>query len=226
MVKYIELWITVRIVEGNLLDRFVVIIYLTTIQVFHSHLANNFLHRNYFMTASDSPSPTNPLNSEDIDKLTAIGKGNKSLRAILCTLARRGLAFRQSHPERAKAILEALSTYPLYKGGQFLFDLMEWEDFMLDGTPPEIVPLDFLGTLPESLSNLFKALGNYLNPASYDDLTDPQPDEDSLSATERQLPILESSFYLYQEVILGWFSSLPANRSSPPPSQPVLPEET
>ncbi|MEL7038863.1 MAG: hypothetical protein AAFO04_25130 [Cyanobacteria bacterium J06592_8] len=178
------------------------------------------------MTASDNPSPMNSLNSEDIAKLAAIARGNESLRAVLCTLARRGLAFRQGHPERAKAILEALSPYPLYKGGQFLFDLMEWEDFMLDGTPPEIVPLDFLGILPESLANLFKALGNYLNPASYDDLTDSQPNEINLSAAERQLPVLESSFYLYQEVILGWFSSLPANRSSPPPSQPVLPEET
>ena len=29
--------------------------------------------------------------------------------------------------------------HPYYKGGQFLFDLLEWEDFMLDGEPPPLL---------------------------------------------------------------------------------------
>ncbi len=166
------------------------------------------------------------LEAEDIAKFAAIQRTNEGLRAVLCTLARRGVAFRQSYPERAQAILRTLSTYPLYKGGQFLFDLMEWEDFMLDGVPPEIVSIDFLGTLPESISNLFKSLGNYLNPASNESLTNHQPDEPTLSSSGSQLPVLESSFYLYQDVVLGWFSSLPANPSpTTSQSRPILLEE-
>jgi len=38
---------------------------------------------------------------------------------------------RRDEPERARGLLEALGVWPLYKGGQFLFDLLEWEDFML-----------------------------------------------------------------------------------------------
>ncbi len=178
------------------------------------------------MTVSENPSTTNPLDVEDLAKFAAIQRTNEGLRAVLCTLARRGIAFRQTYPERAEAILKMLSIYPVYKGGQFLFDLMEWEDFMLDGDPPEIISTDFLGSLPESISNLFQSLGNYLNPENYDGLTFSQPNEPILNISEDQLPILESSFYLYQDVVLGWFSTLPATPvSTTPPIQTVLPEE-
>ncbi len=177
------------------------------------------------MTVSENHSTTNNLEAEDIAKLAAIQRSNEGLRAVLCTLARRGVAFRQSYPERAQAILQTLSPYPVYKGGQFLFDLMEWEDFMLDGDPPEIVSTDFLGTLPESISNVFKSIENYLNPDNHDNLIPPQTHESTFNFSDSQLPVLESSFYLYQDVILGWFSSLPANPApTPSPSQPVLPQ--
>ncbi len=81
------------------------------------------------------------LMPEDVVKFEFIRQGNDWLRAVLCTLARRGVAFRQAHPARAQRILEILSRLPMYKGGQFLFDLMEWEDFMLDGPPPPVVPI-------------------------------------------------------------------------------------
>ena len=177
------------------------------------------------MNVSENYSTTLHLEPEDIAKLVAIQDSNKGLRAILCTLARRGIAFRQNHPERARAILRTLSIYPFYKGGQFLFDLMEWEDFMLDGPPPEIVSIDFLGTWPESISNLFKALENYLNPTSNESLPPVQTDGQNLSFSESQLPVLESSFYLYKDIVLGWFTSLSANPlSTTSLSQPVLTE--
>jgi len=55
-----------------------------------------------------------------------------------------------------------LSPFPYYKAGQFLFDLLEWEDFMLDGPEPPIVPtvLDAasLGRLAQWLDELRSAL--------------------------------------------------------------------
>jgi hypothetical protein len=50
------------------------------------------------------------------------------------------VVFRQDDPERASQLLQVLSPFPCYKAGQFLFDLLEWEDFMLDGPEPPIEP--------------------------------------------------------------------------------------
>jgi hypothetical protein len=54
---------------------------------------------------------------------------------VLCTLARRGGHVRETDPARARQILDELSRSPLYRGGQFLFDLLELEDFMVNGIP-------------------------------------------------------------------------------------------
>ncbi|PSL51898.1 putative repeat protein (TIGR01451 family) [Saccharothrix carnea] len=72
---------------------------------------------------------------------------NARLREVLCTLARRGAAIRQDDPQRARQILDALAPWPFYKGGQFLFDLLEWEDFMIDGEPPPILSRATFGKL-------------------------------------------------------------------------------
>ncbi|MFD0394176.1 hypothetical protein ACFQ3Z_24905 [Streptomyces nogalater] len=45
------------------------------------------------------------------------------------------MALRRDTPERARLLLDTVRPWPLYKGGQFLFDLMEWEDLMVDGDP-------------------------------------------------------------------------------------------
>ena len=63
-------------------------------------------------------------------------------------MARRGVAIRQTTPRRARAILDALAPWPFYKGGQFLFDLMEWEDMMIDGEPPPVLSHAELTGLP------------------------------------------------------------------------------
>jgi hypothetical protein len=80
------------------------------------------------------------LTAEDRLLLASLARGGEWLRALLCTLARRGVALRTASPARARALLDALAPLPLYKGGQFLFDLLEWEDFMLDGPEPPILP--------------------------------------------------------------------------------------
>jgi uncharacterized repeat protein (TIGR01451 family) len=81
---------------------------------------------------------TAALTSRDRTTLDFLQDHNTRLRSVLCTLARRGVAIRQDEPDRAGQILDALAPWPFYKGGQFLFDLLEWEDFMLDGDPPPV----------------------------------------------------------------------------------------
>ncbi|MET9323630.1 hypothetical protein ABZX75_26120 [Streptomyces sp. NPDC003038] len=97
-------------------------------------------------TPTSSPGPdtgdgsTDPLTPTDHRALAFLQQTNTCLRDCLCTLARHGVALRQQEPERAQALLAALQPWPLYKGGQFLFDLMEWEDLMADGPPPPLLP--------------------------------------------------------------------------------------
>lgn len=144
------------------------------------------------------------MQPEDKAVLDAIGQGSDWFRAVLCTLARRGVAFRQQHAERALKILDALSTSPFYKSGQFLFDLMELEDFMLDETPPEIVATALDVNALNRLAVLLNSIKGYLDGAVV-----PQTSESSglevLSnvVVSENLPPLEASFCLYQDVILG-----------------------
>ncbi|MHB9860802.1 hypothetical protein [Streptomyces sp. YIM S03343] len=86
------------------------------------------------------PTDTGPLTSTDHRAFAFLGQVNSCLRQCLCTLARHGVALRLHEPERARVLLDTVRPWPFYKGGQFLFDLMEWEDLMLDGEPPPLMP--------------------------------------------------------------------------------------
>ncbi|MFF9642909.1 hypothetical protein [Kitasatospora aureofaciens] len=85
-----------------------------------------------------------PLTTTDRQALAFLTRTNSGLRACLCTLARHGVDLREREPDRAQALLATLAPWPLYKAGQFLFDLMEWEDFMVDGDPPPLVSPDHI----------------------------------------------------------------------------------
>ncbi|QQQ74022.1 DUF11 domain-containing protein [Saccharothrix sp. 6-C] len=87
------------------------------------------------------------LRDGDRAAMRSLGRVGVRLRGVLCTLARRGVAVRRDDPRRARQILDALAPWPFYKGGQFLFDLLEWEDFMIDGEPPPILSRAELGAL-------------------------------------------------------------------------------
>ncbi|AOR31316.1 hypothetical protein BFF78_09950 [Streptomyces fodineus] len=94
-------------------------------------------------TTKTTPSPadptaTGPLTPTDHRAFAFLGQVNSCLRQCLCTLARHGVALRHRDPERARLLLDTVRPWPLYKGGQFLFDLMEWEDLMVDGEPPPL----------------------------------------------------------------------------------------
>lgn len=99
------------------------------------------------MTTTTSPPPPGPaatgaLTTTDHRALAFLGRVNTCLRECLCTLARHGVALRRADPERARLLLDTVRPWPFYKGGQFLFDLMEWEDLMVDGDPPPLMPAE------------------------------------------------------------------------------------
>jgi hypothetical protein len=119
--------------------------------------------------------------------LAFIGARDEELRRVLCTLARMGVAWSRSEPDRARAWLQHLETHPFYKGGQVLFDLLEWEDFMLDGKAATAGSNE-IGSF---LARIAAALG----------LPPPNP------AVTRNLPPLEPGFYLYRHVVLGILAS-------------------
>lgn len=157
-------------------------------------------------------SPTSHLRPEDLALLESLRQGGQWLRAVLCTLARRGRAFRNSAPDRARALLDALCVYPWYKGGQFLFDLMEWEDFMLDGPPPEIVPTALDAAALARLAAALRRLRAHLDGAAEADL--PAAVVASSALPEADLPPIEPGMYLYEDVVLGVvLSALPAFRA-------------
>ncbi|MFF4546733.1 hypothetical protein [Streptomyces sp. NPDC001435] len=95
------------------------------------------------MTTTTTPPPaddtTGPPAPTDHRAFAFLGQVNSCLRQCLCTLARHGVALRRREPERARVLLDTVRPWPLYKGGQFLFDLMEWEDLMVDGEPPPLM---------------------------------------------------------------------------------------
>ncbi|MFI1167157.1 hypothetical protein ACH4UM_27055 [Streptomyces sp. NPDC020801] len=85
------------------------------------------------------PTAAGPLTPTDQRAFAFLGQVNSCLRQCLCTLARHGVALRGREPARARVLLDMVRPWPLCKGGQFLFDLMEWEDLMVDGDPPPLM---------------------------------------------------------------------------------------
>jgi hypothetical protein len=140
----------------------------------------------------------------DLDLLSAIRGHDGNLRALLCTLARTGVALRNASPKRAQRWLDELSVHPLFKGGQFIFDLLEWEDFMLDGEAP---PLLDGNTARVALDRVAASLRAFT--ASFEG-REPAAVEIDLSILGRgpALPELQAGFYLYHDVVLGAISML------------------
>ena len=106
---------------------------------------------------------TEPFDETDYLLLGLIEAQNLTLRATLCALARRGVAFREHDPERTRRWIEELIPHPLFKGGQFLFDLLEWDDFMLDGEPPPLFDPSYLVPI---LNRFASGLGLEIEPES------------------------------------------------------------
>lgn len=162
------------------------------------------------------------LSDEEAQLLEAVANGNAWLRAVLCTLARRGVAYREAESDKAREILRTLAPLPYYKGGQFLFDLMEWEDFMLDGPPPPIVPTTLDARSLSRLARLLRAIQQQLDGERSREGAGRIAGDDSV-VDDDNLPPLEPGLYLYQDVVLGIVVSV--LRSRPGPVAPEEPEE-
>jgi hypothetical protein len=162
------------------------------------------------------------LSAEEAALLASVARGNEWLRAVLCTLARRGVAYRQADPRRAQEMLRTLAPLPYYKGGQFLFDLMEWEDFMLDGPPPPIVPNTLDERSLSRVTDLLVAVQQHFD-GSLDGGGQPRTAAQAL-VDDDDLPPLEPGLYLYQDVVLGIVVSVlqsrPGTGPGPEPEEP------
>ena len=163
----------------------------------------------------EDPGREAELHPDDRALLGALTRGNSWMRAILCTLARRGVQFRQASPGRAEQVLESLSTWPPYRAGQFAFDLLEVEDFMLDGEEPPLVPIALDAA---DLHRIAAALRSFQSRLDARLAREPATDARGRTAgdvpaqaraqlitaqDDEPLPPLEAGFYLYSDVVLG-----------------------
>lgn len=124
---------------------------------------------------------------QDLDLLALFDAQSTSLRLGLATLARIGVRWRREQPDRCVGWIAMLETHPFYKAGQTLFDLFEFEDFMLDETH---------STSAEALGELLGRIARILGlPAIQFRLPDDLPD-------------LEMGFYLYRDTVLGLIAVL------------------
>jgi|GEM_PF-1413476 len=149
------------------------------------------------------PAADAALTRGDRGLLAFLTARDEELRRILCTLARMGVAWSRAEPDRSRAWLRQLETHPFYKGGQVLFDLLEWEDFMLDGPAARADP----AALHRVLAAAAGALG----------LPPPNP------AVTLHLPPLEPSFYLYRQVVLGLVAAAVAALPGRDDKEPAAP---
>ncbi len=147
----------------------------------------------------------------DAELLESAARGNIWLRSLLCTLARRGTKVRQDDPERAAALLTELAPWPWFKGGQFLFDLMEWEDFMVDGPPPPVLRGALDAAAWDALAAKLGEVRAMFDGAAAAARSVPASALDGVeragAANDTDLPPLEPGLYLYRDVVLGVVAS-------------------
>lgn len=126
------------------------------------------------------------LTPSDRALLALVAGQDDVLRSGLSTLARLGVRVRRADPDRAETLVLQFETHPFYKAGQTLFDLFEFEDFMLDG---DLAPAD-----ADNLVKIVQPLAAWmgLSGISAPDLSD--------------LPLLEAGFYLFRDVAIGLIS--------------------
>lgn len=154
------------------------------------------------MSMSRDSSTFHSLSGDDLALLGGLERTNQWLRAVLCTLARRGVGVRRADPPRARSLIEALSVHPLYKAGQVIFDLTELEDFMVSGPPPEPLPTALDATSLQRWRRVLVSAARLLDGAALD----PGEPAATISASAegpQELPPLEPGFYLFQDVVLG-----------------------
>jgi hypothetical protein len=136
------------------------------------------------------------LTPSDLRLIGFAVRRDAELRAGLSTLARLGVSIRRADPDRAEALVTTFESHPFYKAGQTLFDLLEWEDFLLDG---ELAAADAAALL-QVIAPLAARVGL------------PLPALPDLSV----LPPLEAGFHLFRDVAIGLIALASAATDSLP----------
>ena len=161
------------------------------------------------------------LRPVDRQLLARVAGGNDWLRSVLCTLARHGTSLRREDPARAQELIAQLSPWPWFKAGQFLFDLLEWEDFMVDGPPPPALPTVLQPDNWERLENLLASVRALVDAAQPASGTSAPAGASAVSGfvpsvsvmvdrftSDADLPPLEPGLHLYRDVVLGvWMTA-------------------
>lgn len=101
-----------------------------------------------------------------------------------------------------------LSTSPLYKGGQFLVDLMEWEDFMLDGDPPPVLDSVLDAAALQRVSSLFDRFAAHLDGSHALAPETWRTVMPAVLAVDETLPSLSGGLYLYRDCVPGALMSI------------------
>jgi hypothetical protein len=148
------------------------------------------------------------LTPEDLEVLATVGRGRAWMRAMLCTLARRGVALRLGEPGRAAALLDALAPLPYYKGGQFLFDLLEWDDFMVDGPPPPVLPTTLDSRALQRLATVPRRIQAHLDGAIDTGRVSVAWPDIAVVSLDDTLPPLEPGYHLYDDGVLGVLATI------------------
>lgn len=167
-----------------------------------------------------------PLSPQDRQLLARVAAGNDWLRSVLCTLARHGTMLRHEEPTRAEELIMLLAPWPWFKAGQFLFDLLEWEDFMVDGPPPLALPTVLQPENWQRLDELLgamRALVDTAQPAAglQGATVGTVPPGLSVAAlvarftSDDDLPPLEPGLHLYRDVVLGVWATAVMDSPSP-----------
>jgi len=87
------------------------------------------------------------MNRTDELLLVRLAKVTHRTRSVLCALALRGKALRQSRPERARCLLSVISSHSFYKSSRLVFDMAEVADALRDGPPPAHIDDEMLTQL-------------------------------------------------------------------------------
>jgi len=143
---------------------------------------------------------TDAFGPADLQLLDAMRTHDQGLRALLCTLARHGLAMKEAAPRRAERWIDELAPHPYYKGGQFLFDLLEWEDFMLDGAAPPVLDAAQACRMLDRIASSLRSMVATIDAGQGAGLA---IDVAPLALAEQALPELEAKLHLFPFVVLG-----------------------
>jgi hypothetical protein len=145
------------------------------------------------------------MNRTDELLLVRLAKVTHRTRAVLCALALRGKALRQSRPERARCLLSVISSHSFYKSSRLVFDMAEVADALRDGPPPAHIDDEMLAQLIQPATRSLDI--SEVMRACYAAAQSPEAQAESEQAPEARAradwPLQESADVLFELIALG-----------------------